>query len=135
MWIFLNNAMLSIVAHRDHDDALLVRARAAGDIERVFPAADTWEDAQADYRYRAVIPRDQVARAVAESVAGVHYTNFKGSVSEHARHDWYMDVWSAGMRHQLATARRKAVPAVVPKKRSPARGGASVKRRSSGKGQ
>jgi hypothetical protein len=115
MWIFLNCAMLSIVAHRTEPNSLLVRARERGDIERVFPNVETWEDASADYRYRAVIPRDQVARAIGECAAGIAYPNFKGSVRDDARHDWYMDVWAAGDRHQQAAVRREQSR----KKRSP----------------
>ena len=32
MWIFLPNAMLSIVAHRQRADFLMIRARIKGDI-------------------------------------------------------------------------------------------------------
>ena len=39
MWLCLNDAFLSIVALPGHPDELLVRARIAGDIERLFPAA------------------------------------------------------------------------------------------------
>lgn len=126
MWIFLNNAMLSIVAHRDRDDVLLVRARRRGDIERVFPGATTWQDERADYRHRAEIPRSQVARAIADNVAGIEYTNFKGSVRDRTRHDWYMDVWAAGERQQRIE-RLVARDEPAPKKRSPARGGASAR--------
>lgn len=105
MWIFLNCAMLSIVAHRNEPNKLLVRARDQGDIERVFPGAQTWEDEQADYRYRAVIPRDQVARAIGECAAGIAYPNFKASVRDDERHDWYMDVWNAGHRYQQTRTR------------------------------
>ncbi len=93
MWIFLNNAFLSIVAHRDKPDLLLVRARAEGDIERTFPDAETCP--VADYRYRAELPRQEVATAIAERVSGIDYDNFKGSVQETDRHDAYLHVWSA----------------------------------------
>lgn len=52
MWIMLNNAFLSIVENRNNKDELLVRARIEGDIERVFPEADSFQDEQADYKYR-----------------------------------------------------------------------------------
>jgi hypothetical protein len=95
MWIFLNNAFLSIVAHRDKPDLLLVRARAEGDIKRTFPDSEIWEDPVADYRYRAELPRPEVAAAIAERVSGIEYDNFKGSVQEADRHDAYLHVWSA----------------------------------------
>ena len=33
MWIFMNDSMLSIVAHKDKPEHLLVRSRIEGDIE------------------------------------------------------------------------------------------------------
>lgn len=44
MWICLNDAFLSIVAHRDKPGVLLVRARRPGDIERTFPGVTTHQD-------------------------------------------------------------------------------------------
>ena len=96
MWIFLNNAMLSIVAHRSKPDTLLVRARVKGDIEAVFPLAPVFTLPSADYHYRAEVPRSEVAAALAQQVNELAYDNFKASVNDRARHDWYMDVWSLG---------------------------------------
>ena len=56
MWIQFNNAFLSIVENRDNKLELLVRARIKGDIEKIFPEADVFEDDSADYKYRAFIP-------------------------------------------------------------------------------
>ena len=50
MWIQLNNAFLSIVENRKKTTELLVRARVRGDIEKVFPEADVFEDNNADYK-------------------------------------------------------------------------------------
>ena len=96
MWIFLNNAMLSIVAHRRKPDTLLVRARVKGDIEAVFPQVAVFSLTNADYHYRAEVPRSEVAAALAQQIQEMAYDNFKRSVKDHARHDWYMDVWSLG---------------------------------------
>lgn len=98
MWIFLPDAFLSVVAHRSRPDDLLVRARAKGDIERVFPFAAVFEDESADYRYRAVIARAIVARRMAEVAESVSATNFKGAVREDDRHDAYLEVWGAMAR-------------------------------------
>lgn len=94
MWIFLNDAFLSIVAHRDRPDDLLVRARAPGDIEMVFPGAVVLSTPAADYPFRAVVDRRVVAGALLSRVAGIDYDNFKGSVAEDTRHDAYLDVWA-----------------------------------------
>ena len=100
MWVFLNNSFLSIVAHRDKPDVLLVRARKAGDIEAVFPGATTWQDPRADYRHRAEIARSDVAGALAKAAAGIDYANFKNSVEDLDRHEAYMRVWGVMARMQ-----------------------------------
>jgi len=99
-WIFLNDAFYSIVRDQKRPKDLLVRARARGDIER------TWKDAKVvqlparDYAFRAWIPEQEVASALAFRVLGIDYGNFKSSVHEHDRHDAYMSVWGAMFRFQ-----------------------------------
>ena len=94
MWVAFNNAFLSIVQNRNNGSELLVRARVKGDIERVFPEVETFEDLTADYRYRALITRDEVAEAMASQVSEINYDNFKNSISknEYQRHDAYLKV-------------------------------------------
>ena len=89
MWIMLNNAFLSIVENRNKKDELLVRARIKGDIERVFPEADSFQDEQADYKYRAFVLRKEVEKVIALKVSEINYGNFKGSISpdDRSRHD------------------------------------------------
>ena len=96
MWIMLNNAFLSIVENRNNKDELLVRARIEGDIERVFPEADSFQDEQADYKYRAFVLRKEVERVIALKVSEINYGNFKGSISpnDRSRQDAYLRVWS-----------------------------------------
>ena len=96
MWIMLNNAFLSIVENRNNKDELLVRARIEGDIERVFPEADSFQDEQADYKYRAYVLRKEVEKMIALKVSEINYGNFKGSISpkDRSRHDAYLRVWS-----------------------------------------
>jgi len=100
MWIFLNDAFLSIVDKGGDGMTLLVRARREGDIERVFPDATVQTTPRNDYRYRARIQREAVANAISEAVQSINYGNFKGSVMERARHDAYMDVWEVMNRYQ-----------------------------------
>ena len=54
MWVFLNNAFLSIVEHRENQNILLVRARIKGDIERVFPGVMVHKTPEADYQQARV---------------------------------------------------------------------------------
>jgi hypothetical protein len=94
MWIFLSDAFLSVVADKDDPSGprLLVRARRQGDIDRVFP--------EADYRFRAWLPRERVAAVLTQQVESLAYTNFKSSIHDHAYHDAAMGVWSVMHRHQ-----------------------------------
>ena len=95
MWVYLNNAFLSIVAHRTKPGVLLVRARLKGDIERVFPGAKVTESSRNDYRYRTEVKRDEAAGAIGRIVGGIDYDNFKHSVRESDRHDAYVKAWQA----------------------------------------
>ncbi len=105
MWIFLNDAYLSIVSHRDREGELLVRARHSGDIERAFPQVSVAETPDADYRFRATIPKQLVADTLARKVLGIDYHNFKSSISSEdgERHEAYFDVWSDMRRFQEKT--------------------------------
>lgn len=93
MWIFLNNAALSIVADRSNPANLLVRARLGGDIERVFHDAVVQHTPTANYAYRASIPRKQVGAVMAAKLVGIEYDNFKGSIAHQVRHEIYLAVW------------------------------------------
>ena len=93
MWIFLNNAFLSIVDKGGDGTTLLVRARRAGDIERAFPGARVERTPSNDYRFRARLGREAVAAVLAEAVKAITYPNFKDSVRERERHEAYSEVW------------------------------------------
>lgn len=102
MWVFLNNAFLSIVAHRRRPDYLLVRARQRGDIQAVFKHPDVRVVAtpKADYPFRAEIRRDLVGTVLRFAAQEIAYDNFKASVRDAGRHDAYLDVWVAMRRWQ-----------------------------------
>jgi hypothetical protein len=102
MWIFLPNSMLSIVQKPDDAEAgtLTVRGRVKGDIEQVFPDAVVEANKGTDYLYRAKLPREQVAKALAEQVMNLDWSNFKGAVRDRERHDAYMGCWTAMYRLQ-----------------------------------
>lgn len=95
MWIFLADSFLSIVQKPDDIDSLTVRARIKGDIEKVFPNAVVVANAGTDYKYRAKVPREIVAKALFDRVMALDTPNFKSSVKNKKRHDVYMKVWSA----------------------------------------
>ncbi len=108
MWVFLNKAFLSIVQDRNNDERLLVRGRLEGDIESVFEFADVEETPDADYRFRAFVPKDVVALALYAAVLNIDYPNFKGSIGrrDNDRHAAYMRVWSEMRRTQEDCARK-----------------------------
>ena len=60
MWVFTVDGMLSIVKHRDYDDRYLVRSRGPGVLERRFPEYPLIRMENADYRYRVVVPWEQL---------------------------------------------------------------------------
>lgn len=93
MWVFLNNAMLSIVQDKDNPHFLMVRARLRGHIREVFPRAEVIETPHADYRWRARIEREDVMNAMMAEVLGINYTNFKKSVRSNSLHSDYLRVW------------------------------------------
>lgn len=123
MWIFKNNAFVSIVQDRDLPDQLWVRARVRGDLERFFGHSD-WvhviETPNADYRFRTVVDRTTLKAALSDAVDDVDYPNFKNSIAttpvEDERHNAYLRVWTAmmgfqrwvlGREERLATKRKK----------------------------
>lgn len=105
MWIFLNNAFLSVVAHRTRPDLALVRARVKGDLERVFPKAKVQRTPLADYLYRAEVDWDTLEATMRAQIEAIEYPNFKGSVREHDRHQAYADVWGVMYHWQERRAR------------------------------
>ncbi len=95
MWIFLNDAYLSVVAERGDTGRVLVRSRVERDIQRALPAAEVFEDTSADYRYRAFVSKDDLKQALCGAVDRIDYDNFKNSVPDPTRHHAYMKVWQA----------------------------------------
>lgn len=107
MWIFFPNAFLSIVEDKQRPSHLLVRGRFAGDIQNVFPSAKVSKNPDRDYLYRASIPRDDVADAVAIAVEQIDYHNFKdeatdsrpkkkrkGGITRRSWHDILLRIWT-----------------------------------------
>jgi hypothetical protein len=93
MWICTNKSFLSIVTDRDNVANLLVRARMNGHIESVFPEANVFTAEAADYKYRALICRGEVQRAITNQISKIDYDNFKNSVGDRQLHDAYLKIW------------------------------------------
>lgn len=98
MWIFMSDAMLSIVADRNNPKRLLVRARKEIDIKRVFGSSvKVKRTPKADYAFRVSLDRGIVLEQIGEHLANIEYDNFKDSVSkgDRARHNAYLRCWYA----------------------------------------
>jgi len=93
MWIATNKGWLSIVNHRDKQGILLVRARNKNHIESIFEDAEVYEDANADYPYRADIEEVEVSRIIGDMLLDITYDNFKASVGDYHYHLALMGVW------------------------------------------
>jgi hypothetical protein len=99
MWIFLNDAFLSVVAHKDDSRVLIVRARRWEDLLRTFPSRsdDIVSLSGSDYPYRLFLPRAEVREAIDAKISGIDYPNFKNSVIEPDRQQFYNRIWSLGL--------------------------------------
>lgn len=117
MWVFLNDAFVSIVQHKEHRDKLIVRARFAGDLELVFPdlAGRVKKTPNADYRFRVIVDRSRVMNALMEEVGRIDYPNFKDSVDDWKRAQVYMSVWSTMFNAQQDAAGERTAWAFEPK--------------------
>jgi hypothetical protein len=99
MWVFTPQGFYSVVVHRDDPSLVLVRARAREDLENLqtqLPGLVIFEDAAADYLYRAIVKREDWKRALAELADAMDYDNFKDAVTERQgeeRHRLYLRVW------------------------------------------
>lgn len=118
MWVFLNNAFVSAVQFDGDPGRLLVRARRREDLGHVFPGVDVQETRNADYRFRCVVQRDELAAAMARSVDDIDYTNFKRSVSDFERHEAYVAVWSVMLEYQHAVDRRNPAERTIKRRRA-----------------
>lgn len=93
MWICLYDCFLSIVAKDCKPSELLVRARRAGDIEKIFPDAKVTRYTKSDYLFRAVVLKADVITAMSRELDDIDYPNFKDAVKDKKLHDAYLSVW------------------------------------------
>tara|TARA_R110002051_G_scaffold266039_1_gene325834 strand:- start:2606 stop:2923 length:318 start_codon:yes stop_codon:yes gene_type:complete len=93
MWIYLTEGALSIVAHRDKPDHLLVRSRHPETIERTFGEDNMYYIHDADYPYRADILRSDVAEFISKRMDVMTYDNFKNTVDDGSYSKLLMEIW------------------------------------------
>lgn len=93
----MTEGFVSVVADRNDCRCLLVRARQRGYLEALLGGLESkpyiWEDPDADYRYRAVVYRDEFAKLIASNIVAIEYDNFKNFVRSPELWRVYSDIW------------------------------------------
>lgn len=86
MWIITNKGLLSIVAHKDSPEKLLVRSRRYDElldfVSKLPEAVSIYQMNRSDYKWRCDVDRDQVAFAATKILQEIDYFNFKRSIPE-----------------------------------------------------
>ena len=101
MWLCLNDAFVSVVQDLNNKDNLLVRARDAESIPRLFGTfVEVIKHAGTDYLYRASIPKSIVASTIAYNIVGIDYGNFKNSVEDPQLRSVYGNFWDIMYKYQ-----------------------------------
>ena len=101
MWIFTTQGFYSVVQHVDRPEQVIVRCRTREDLEALgeqIPSLEPFEDAGADYRYRAVVDRSDWVAALSALAEQLDYPNFKNEVANrqgYERSALYGHLWSA----------------------------------------
>lgn len=105
MWLFTDFGFFSIVAKREDQGLLCVRARARGDLEAFAALVNLgvpprervkiMETPNADYGFRFVARSSLVGAVIAEQIQSIDYDNFKSKIGETdvKRERMYHDVW------------------------------------------
>jgi hypothetical protein len=93
MWIFMQDAFLSVTEHESEPRLFVIGARVRGDIERVFPEADVIEAVDGDYRFCTSLPRERVSQAISLRVGKIKYPSFHNSIEDADRKAAYLNVW------------------------------------------
>ena len=101
MWVFTSTGMLSVVAHRESANNLLIRARSPLHIREMLPYAAIDETQNADYPFRTIISRELFANVIADYSLNISYDNFKSSIEEYNFHDRCVEIWAIMLRYGL----------------------------------
>ena len=99
MWLFCKSGYFSAVKHNEKPNAILLRARVEGDLERLAEAHQIdlriEHTPEADYAFRAELSAAEWTRAVMEESDAIDYGTFKTAGHDGtARDDAYLDGWS-----------------------------------------
>jgi len=94
MWIFLNEAFVSLENHPVKTNYLIVKACRDGDIQKIFADVQVWEEETGECRFRALVSRQEAAYAVMDQVIGINYFKFEESITDKTLEGIYSRVWS-----------------------------------------
>jgi hypothetical protein len=131
MWIFTTKGFISLVVDRHEPTLMHVRARVREDILAHFPNADVQTWPGADYLYRAILPKSEVAAMMWDEIMTSNtQSHFKDVALQRSakapwgsRHTAYYSIWGA-MSQLQPIAPYSTVPrgsALQPKPAAPAR--------------
>lgn len=81
---------------------LMVRAITKGDIGNFWPDAKVIKTLEADYRFRATIPRTPVAETLKRAIENIKYDRVKPAIVDASKDDLYLSVFFAMMDYQEA---------------------------------
>ena len=73
-----------------------------GDIEEYFPGREVIVDGGTDYKYRTIVPRELVSAILFNEIMDIDYDNFKATIKEPTRHEFYLRVWMDMLQMQKA---------------------------------
>jgi hypothetical protein len=102
MYVFAQQGILSIVAHRTKPGMLMVRSVAREDVAAFWPEARIIEMDDADYRFRTTLPRDEVAARITQAVQEINYDRVKPIAGKGRSHTFFQ-VWDTMMALQEAS--------------------------------
>ena len=97
MWIAHSvggGGFISIVAHRNRPNHLMVRARIRDHILSIWPEAEVYTlEGPHDYQYRADILRNDVGEIIGQHAVGIEYDDYKSSVSDADLYKSLVSIW------------------------------------------
>ena len=98
MWLMTTQGFYSVVQDRSDERILIVRARVRADLEQLLGNRFAIEDTpNADYAFRAPVPRAAFKALMAACVGDISYDNFKNAVADRqgqVRASKYAGVWA-----------------------------------------